>query len=1125
MDGDTDSVTVDPITGMITTTSSVKRTSTSSTPPISSSTSPGASNAAALAAAANRERLEQRMRGIFKKPTDSPPSTPPSYSTMIASSSVNVSRVGSPSPSARKSMSTESADEKHVKEKTPENGKDQVKDDVKEEIKEKAPENSRDQFKDDINEEIKEKTPENDLDQVKDDAAKEIKEKSQDEDQDKSRVQDTIAAEPLVKDIPSDDAGKDTVNVEKDKEEETPTTNTHATEPEQVKDAEVTPTETPDGIDEHAADATAAINKDTIDSKTTPKLEDISEAVKDEPSMTDEKEEAFSVTSEEATVSVQEEPSTDSSQEASEESQEQSTVQIETNTKALATSEEESSAVSSDDSENPPDAEEALKANVLDSPKETDDKEALLHVEKEKEEEKTRNKPESQMATTNESVSLVSSPRPAKDGDQQALSDENPLKRVVEQREEQLLKAMQEQSSLIERVRELEESKVADDALLKLRITGLETIVANQKKDLEVARSSQSSAQPKSIQKTLDEQRVLLEEKDEQIKGLLSEGEVLSKKELKNLTTIKTLRMKMIETEKGQIDVQKKLDKVTSDLTDTHSKLTKAQDENKQFSESIKNYLEAAQRQSKQGARMEAEITQLREEKANLQLGLDRAWQELDEARKTSEDLSNQKHAEALEKEKQLTEELQQQVDTLKKESSVVELTLRQEIQELRASLSNREEMAGEKEDQLWMEIKSLQARLEQTDNDSFELQEAMDEARRPLLMQIDVLQKQHLTANRNWEKVEKSLTRRVVDAEEDVAKAQERERIARGKLDEMKSQNTTMEARLETLRTVDTQIRSEMSANKRLLAEQEEAARQAQAELGRERLNRSKALDEAKADMERKWRQSQQVEIERLKQQIQQQQSQLQQLQQQQQQQQQSSQSSKLYQDDSTLGGGSGAGQGSIIGPVPLSAKRPSFSTGPGYMGSPGSVGSPVIVGTSSGGRADRSSNTSVRASFDSTTSPTNMDGLPGALSRTGSSQTISGVLSGNALSGMGGGSSAGTAVAIERLTTITRQLEGQVAFLTEQARSAQKDKDELSEELVRVTMELEDLQKVATKVPGLEQELTLLQDRHRAALEMLGEKTEEVQELRADIVDVKEAYRDQISELLAQLEKARNR
>lgn len=81
----------------------------------------------------------------------------------------------------------------------------------------------------------------------------------------------------------------------------------------------------------------------------------------------------------------------------------------------------------------------------------------------------------------------------------------------------------------------------------------------------------------------------------------------------------------------------------------------------------------------------------------------------------------------------------------------------------------------------------------------------------------------------------------------------------------------------------------------------------------------------------------------------------------------------------------------------------------------------------------------------------------------------------------------------------------------------------DELSGELVRVTMELEEMQEQASRVSGMEQELSLLQQRHKAALEMLGEKTEEVQELRADLLDVKEAYRDQIGDLLGQLESLR--
>jgi predicted nucleic acid-binding Zn-ribbon protein len=195
---------------------------------------------------------------------------------------------------------------------------------------------------------------------------------------------------------------------------------------------------------------------------------------------------------------------------------------------------------------------------------------------------------------------------------------------------------------------------------------------------------------------------------------------------------------------------------------------------------------EINQRQNKQMTKTEAELVHLKEEKANLQLSLDRARQELEEARKASAELSNQAHAAALEREVKMNENLNNEIEALKAQHTAIESSLRQDIQELRVSLSNREELAGEREDQLMMEVRSLQSQLEQNGNDSYELQEALDEARRPLLRQIEALQNQQSIANRNWERIEKSLTSRVTEAEEDVVKAQEREKAARDKMDEL---------------------------------------------------------------------------------------------------------------------------------------------------------------------------------------------------------------------------------------------------------------------------------------------------------------------------------------------------
>ena len=211
------------------------------------------------------------------------------------------------------------------------------------------------------------------------------------------------------------------------------------------------------------------------------------------------------------------------------------------------------------------------------------------------------------------------------------------------------------------------------------------------------------------------------------------------------------------------------------------------------------------------------------------------------------------------------------------------------------------------------------------------------------------------------------------------------------------------MEARLETLRIADTQLRSEVSSSKRIIVEKEEAARQAQAELSRERVNRERAVEEAKADVERKWRLLQQAEAEKHKAQLQQ----LSSL--------SSQRAAAAVAEDDVL----------ILSAVP---KKPTSSSSTNH--SFGNVTTP---------KSEQFS----RTSFDSLKSPTSLDGVPPSLSRTSSSQTMTGATSASlGLAGLGGSHSTGPAVAIERLNTMVRQLEGQVSFLTEQVRSTNKNK-----------------------------------------------------------------------------------
>ncbi|KAF9102113.1 hypothetical protein BGX27_011177 [Mortierella sp. AM989] len=1000
------SANVDPFTGTITTAPGIKRMST---PPVlgDGPTTPGPSvspalSATAAAAAANRERLEQRMRGIFKKSTDSPPTTP-TPSTVAARSPA-----ASPSPSVRQSISMDSEAQPQEDE-----GTDKGNDSVTDESSTARSDNQQ-------------------FDTIIYVAKTSVEDSGQELQEAISATSEDDATKFQEEPDPLSDL-KDTT----DSQEAQPLADQSQVDAEQESDIKLT------GIQEN--NLTEIPVKDTnLSDPRVDMIEGSNDSSNDE-AKADAKELEIDLEPEQNRAN-------DTSRSASMDNQQSETKLVETLVDRPYTPIGEPHLIS------PTHDDSSVTTKTLDQD------------------------------------NVDSKAKPKKDV---VTSDENSLKIVLEQREEQLFKVMQEQSSLLEKLRDLEDAKAADEALKVTKISGLEKIIEMQKKELEAARGSNLASQPKSIQKTLEEQRALLEDKDEQIKGLLAEGEVLSKKEFKNLTTIKGLRMKNIEAEKLQMDTQKKLDRALSDHADAQTKVSKLTDDNRALNDTIKSLHDINQRQNKQLSKMEAELAQLKEDKGNLQLGLDRARQELSEARKASTELSNQAHAAALEREVKLNEDLSNQIDALKAQHATIESNLRQDIQELRVSLSNREELAGEKEDQLMMEIRNLHARLEQTDNDSYELQEALDEARRPLLRQIEVLQNQQGVTSRNWDRVEKSLNRRVTEAEEDAAKAQERERAARDKLDELKSQSTSHEARLEALRVADTQLRSEINATKRNLKEKEDEARQAQAELARERTNRERAIEEAKEDAERKLRLVQQSEIEKLKQQVQQLQ------------QRQGASDSALATNQSEMHlsiGGSAIRRPSSSSAV--SASSPMLSGGPFTMGS-----SKVAA-----------LNNNLPANFDSTASPTNLDGIPPTLSRSSSPQTMSGTGAASPMGLIGIGSSAmGQAVAIERLNAMVRQLEGQVTFLGEQVRTANRNKDDLSDELVRVTMELEELQRQASRVPGMEQELSLLQERHKAALEMLGERTEEVQELKADLVDVKEALRDQISELLSQLEQSR--
>ncbi|KAJ3191188.1 TATA element modulatory factor 1 [Irineochytrium annulatum] len=79
-----------------------------------------------------------------------------------------------------------------------------------------------------------------------------------------------------------------------------------------------------------------------------------------------------------------------------------------------------------------------------------------------------------------------------------------------------------------------------------------------------------------------------------------------------------------------------------------------------------------------------------------------------------------------------------------------------------------------------------------------------------------------------------------------------------------------------------------------------------------------------------------------------------------------------------------------------------------------------------------------------------------------------------------------------------------------------ATKTRDELAEELLKATSNSQGAKDLEVKLAEAEKEKAQLNNRFMAALELLGEKTEQVEELKADMEDVRNVYKTQVEDLL---------
>ncbi|XP_074275997.1 golgin candidate 5 [Silene latifolia] len=389
-----------------------------------------------------------------------------------------------------------------------------------------------------------------------------------------------------------------------------------------------------------------------------------------------------------------------------------------------------------------------------------------------------------------------------------------------------------------------------------------------------------------------------------------------------------------------------------------------------------------------------------------------------------------------------------------------------QALEELRQTLTRQEQQGIVKEDMLRRDIEDLQKRYQESERRCEELVSQLPESTRPLLRQIEAMQETSARKAEAWATVERTLQSRLQEAEAKAAAAEERERSINERLSQTLSRINVLEAQISCLRTEQTQL------NKSLEKERQRAAENRQEYLAAKEVadtheGRVRQLEEEIKELKRKHKSELQESLahrELLQQDL---------------------EREKAAKSD--LEKAASAQSASLAEQSPTSKNKSAFENG------------------------------MLTRKLSTASSVGNMEESFFLQASLGSSSTF--------LERRNSGEATMSPYYLKSMTPSTfeatlRQKEGELASYMSRLASLESIRDSLAEELVKMTEQCEKLRTEAAMLPGIRAELEALRRRHTAALELMGERDEELEELRADIVDLKEMYREQVNLLVNQIQ-----
>ncbi|KOS46107.1 hypothetical protein ACN38_g2901 [Penicillium nordicum] len=609
------------------------------------------------------------------------------------------------------------------------------------------------------------------------------------------------------------------------------------------------------------------------------------------------------------------------------------------------------------------------------------------------------------------------------------------------------------------------------------RIDALQSKLKYLAKDAaESAKNAAASATQGSVQKQLLE-------KDEKIALLLEEGQKLSKSEMDHRTVIKKLRQQLTENTKSQTEMKRKTDKLERDLVNSEARAKRA---------------EAAERRAAESLSSQTKSTKDLEAVTNERNALSQTVQEiksqLSRAVSRAETAETKANSDALDLEKQRATELDEELCSLKIERDITEEKSKREITELKERIEQENERARILEAELKGEQSVLESKMESLRSRAEEASSgATGETQAKLLRQIETLQTQYAAASENWHTLEGSLLSRLANVEKERDDASRREIDLRKKIREMNHKLKKFEEELDNAKEAEHDLDSRLEERMEELQKLQQKLEKAAEDLA----STQRGMAEQKKTCDATWAQKLEEERAKWREQV--------------------NSPSQLrgvspvasLRRSSTLDAMT-PGLSDFRPPSRRSSTMaftsPEIGTPPRQNSYPASITqatlSPPHINTNPSILAAPSISFEPEEYFDDSCTPATPSAYGGT--QAPPSRGINDIIS---ESTVGAGPSVQL---VERMSATVRRLESERAGSKDELVRVTTQRDEARQQVVDLMRELEEKQLSDSRVQELEAELEDLDQRYQTTLEMLGEKSEQVDELNADIADLKKIYRE---------------